>query len=118
MKCICGKNRESVTKDKKNWVSCEVCPCWAHPSCYKLAQVVVAQDDVRFICFLCAMSIFVQFQDFIARQEVRSSDVIAKKESLATTMKETEGKIEEIWHTLEAETEDLRRQLNALKSCR
>ena len=46
--CICGKNRESAAKDRRDWVQCQDCRNWSHPSCYKIAQVVVAADGVEY----------------------------------------------------------------------
>ena len=42
--CICGKNRESAVKNKKDWVKCGRCERWSHLSCYKIATAAVAQD--------------------------------------------------------------------------
>ena len=53
--CIYGRNRESAARDRKDWVQCETYSSWLHPTCYKIAQVVVAQEDVHFLCFFCAI---------------------------------------------------------------
>ena len=64
------KNRESVAKDKRDWVCCEGCTHWSHPPCYRVAQVVVAKDDVHFLCFFCLTNILMQWQAFLDRVEV------------------------------------------------
>ena len=53
--CTCGKRRESAAKDKRDWVQCDLCRCWSHPSCYRIAQSVVAKEEVPFYCCFCQM---------------------------------------------------------------
>ena len=68
--CICGKKRESAAKDRKDWVYCEGCMCWSHPSCYRVVQVLVARDDVYLLCFFCTRKILIQCQALVVREEV------------------------------------------------
>ena len=49
---ICGKNRESTAKNRKDLVGYGKCERWSHLSCYKLAKCVVEWDEVTF-CFFC-----------------------------------------------------------------
>ena len=53
--CTCWKKRESAAKNKRDWVQCDLCRCWSHPSCYRIAQSVVAKEEVPFYCFFCQM---------------------------------------------------------------
>ena len=54
--CICGKNRESLAKNKRDWVECEECKRWSHLSCYKIAKGVMEREDVQFVCVFCRMT--------------------------------------------------------------
>ena len=49
--CTCWRRRESAAKDKRDWVQCDRCKCWSHLSCYRIAQNVIAKEDVQFYCF-------------------------------------------------------------------
>ena len=78
---IHGNKRESATKDRKDWVCCEGCMCWSYPSCYRVAQVVAARDDVHFRCFFSTMKILIQCQVFVDREKVSRKEFIEMKES-------------------------------------
>ena len=84
IRCICGRNRKSAAKDRKDWVQCETCSSWSHPSCYKIAQVVVAQEDVHFLCFFCAITKLMVVQRFIDNEDIRMNEVAQLKEEITT----------------------------------
>ena len=71
-----------VAKDKKDWVQCDRCKCWSHPSCYRIAQNVIAKEDMQFCCFFCVMERMAREEEDTAlqcgrqeRQEKTEKDV-------------------------------------------
>ena len=60
--CICGKNRESAAKNKKDWVECGR---WSQLLCYKIATAAAAQDEVRFFCFFSVMETIAKVSDLV-----------------------------------------------------
>ena len=56
IRCICEKNKESAAKDRRDWVQCQDCRNWSHPSCYR---------SMLFLCYV--------FTDFHARRFLQPS---------------------------------------------
>ena len=103
IRCICGKNRESAAKDRRDWVQCPDCGNWSHPSCYKIAQVVVAADGVPFLCFFCVMTLLTRMQGVFRNQVVREQQDIKLGEEIETIQKDKE----EVITTLKARIEEI-----------
>ena len=97
--CVCGRNRESAAKDRRDWVQCQVCGNWSHPSCHNVAQVVVARDDVPFICFFCTMSALSRMQGLFKRYEVDQATKLL--EEMEVFMKEREEAVRDIYKRME-----------------
>ena len=114
--CICGKNRESAAKDKRDWVCCEGCTCWSHPTCYRVAQVVVAKDDVHFLCFFCSTNILMRWQALLDRVEVSCKATAEVQESLSSLQEEMAVRIDELTQRTEERCVEIRTLIGKLES--
>ena len=107
IRCICGRNRESEARDRKDWLQCETCSSWSHPSCYKIAQVVVAQEDVHFLCFFYAIRKLMVVQRFIDNEDIHLNEVAQLKEEIATLKEDAEQRVSRLASRIEAREDEI-----------